>query len=306
MPVYAAYGLGIDSEIELPELLESGSGDDIVIRRGRVDRVPGTDPDSDDYVRIDGDTLIFHTPYGGFRISSAREITVDASPHGNPTALRLAILGRALGALLQWRGLFALHASAVARDGRAIAFAGQSGAGKSTTAGAHLAGGWQLVADDIVAVDLSERPPRVRPAFPQLKLWPDAADALGIAVEGLDRVHDRLEKRFVPVDADRLVPGALPLDAVYILGEGNRQGIELLGPQEALVELLRHSYAPRIMRALGRQGDHLMQCAHLATSAPTLRMTIDRHRISDSAIVELVEESRSALQKTFGLRGGSR
>jgi hypothetical protein len=269
MPRYAAYGLGIRSEIELPDLIEADAGDDIVIRRGDVPRPSSGDLLSDDYVRTDDETVVFHTSSGGFRLHAAREITVDASTDSSPTALRLAILGRCLGALLQWRGRFVLHASAVARDGRVVAFAGHSGAGKSTAAAALMAGGWDLVADDVVAIDLDVTPPRVLPAFPQVKLWPDSAIALGIELGAHERVHERLDKRMVAIDARRLVAAELPLGALFVLEEGPAQVLRLTAT-EAVIAVLRYSYAPRIMRALGRQGEHLAQCATLATSAPPI------------------------------------
>lgn len=45
-----------------------------------------------------------------------------------------------------------LHASAVARDGRALVLVGPSGAGKSTVAVHLIDRGWHLLADDLVAV----------------------------------------------------------------------------------------------------------------------------------------------------------
>src|SRR5688500_12575390 len=136
MPRYVAYGFGIDSEFELPELAGADASPDILITRGRIER-PADADGSDGYVRIDDETVVFETPHARFRIRSGRELTVDPAPGIPPASLRLAILGRAIGAMLQWQGLFVLHASAVARAGRAIAFAGDSGSGKSTTAAAH-------------------------------------------------------------------------------------------------------------------------------------------------------------------------
>jgi hypothetical protein len=292
MPLYSAYGLCIDSEIALPELPATEGTPDIVIRRGTV-RVPSdAASDSDDYVRVDDSTLVYRSPYGRFRLSSARELTVDASPGVSSTSLRLAILGRALGALLQWRGLFVLHASAIVRRGSIVAFAGESGVGKSTTALAHLARGARLVADDLVAIDLSADHPRVLPAFPQMKLWPDAAEAFGIDIVQHERVHERLEKRMIAVEP-RFVSGAADVLAeIFILAEGAPTRVEALDLQGALVELLRHSYAPRIMRALGLQGRHMEQCARLASMLPVRRLVVDRSR-SVEEIVDLIDGEAS-------------
>ena len=50
-------------------------------------------------------------------------------------------------------GLRAVQAVVVERGGRALAFVGRAGAGKSTLAAHLLAGGWRLVSDDVVFID---------------------------------------------------------------------------------------------------------------------------------------------------------
>ena len=51
------------------------------------------------------------------------------------------------------RGTHVLHASAVALAGRAVAFMGRSGVGKTTLAGRIVAHGARLMTDDVLAVD---------------------------------------------------------------------------------------------------------------------------------------------------------
>lgn len=290
---YSAFGLGIRSEVPLPELTEADSADDIVIRYGHVERPPDYDPSDDDYSVLAGDTVAFHIPQGGFRIRAASELTVDPSTASSPSAVRLAILGRALGAMLQWRGLFVLHASAVARDGRVIAFVGESGSGKSTTAATFMSNGYDLVADDLVAIDTSGSGLAVRPGYGQLKLWPDAAEAHGIEHGSLARVHERHEKRIVPLAAERMAAAAMALDSIYVLATGTPTRCEVLTPQKALVELLRHAYAPRIMRSLGRQGDHLSQSTRVAAGISTASLIIDRNSRKLFDVFDVVAAHRS-------------
>jgi hypothetical protein len=102
---------------------------------------------------------------------------VEPLPHVDEHVLRLYLLGPALGVLLQQRGLLVLHASAVAIGERVVAFVGESGWGKSTTAAALERRGHTVVADDVCALHLrGSEDPLVFPAIPRLKL--DAAPAL--------------------------------------------------------------------------------------------------------------------------------
>ena len=86
------------------------------------------------------------------------------------------LLGPIMGFVLRLRGVTCLHASAVALGGRAVAFIGPAGAGKSTTAAAFAGRGCPVLSDDIV--------PLTGPAFlahpgcPRLRLWPASIDVL--------------------------------------------------------------------------------------------------------------------------------
>ena len=55
--------------------------------------------------------------------------------------------------VLRLRGELVLHTSAVAWDGRAVTFTGQSGMGKTTMAAVACAGGAAIVTDDVLRVD---------------------------------------------------------------------------------------------------------------------------------------------------------
>ena len=72
-----------------------------------------------------------------------------------PEMLEILGSGLLVSVLLALRGEFALHASTVEVDGRAVAFIGESGMGKSTLAAMACATGAKLVTDDLLRLDLS-------------------------------------------------------------------------------------------------------------------------------------------------------
>jgi hypothetical protein len=181
-----------------------------------------------------------------------------------------------------------LHASAVALDGGAVAFLGGPGWGKSTLAAALYARGHGILADDVTAVDADAGSPMVFPGFPQLKLWPEAAAALGDAPETLPRIHPMLEKRARP--AGRGFPEApLPLRRIHVLARGPAHEIEPLRPQEALLELVRHSYCARLLQALDARR-HFLHCARLANCVPVCRLKGERSLSALPDLAHLVEE----------------
>jgi hypothetical protein len=99
------------------------------------------------------------TPDMARRRSVVRHVFIEA--------LGQAMLGLA-------RGYIALHAACVAKEGISVLLQARPGTGKSTLAYACARRGYQVVAEDVVQVDLGATPPRLW-GFPwRIHLLPDA------------------------------------------------------------------------------------------------------------------------------------
>ncbi|MDP9243029.1 MAG: serine kinase, partial [Actinomycetota bacterium] len=194
MTNYRTYGFCVASSFVLPELVRVQCAAEVPISRGTAGHVPNAAVSEDGHEVSEDDVRLSFEGVGAFRIRGGREIVVEPEPGVDEAIVRLSLLGPALAVLLHQRGFLVLHASCVAMDG-AVAFLGDSEWGKSTTAAALYRSGRPLVADDVVAVDLQSGSPMVRRAFPQLKLWPESVEALGIQARELRTIHPDLEKR---------------------------------------------------------------------------------------------------------------
>jgi hypothetical protein len=152
-----------------------------------------------------------------FLVRQGREIVIAPAVGSDEDAIRLFLLGSALGALLQQRGVLTLHGSAIAVDGGCIGFLGHSGVGKSTLAAALCRQGYRLVTDDIMAVSLT-RDARllVHPGYPQMKLWADMLRVFGEAPTPLRRIQPALDKHVWPA-AGAFETTPLPLRHLYVL-----------------------------------------------------------------------------------------
>jgi hypothetical protein len=223
------------------------------------------------------------------------EIVVEPAPDVDDRAIRLLVLGNGLGVILHQRGFLVLHGGAVAIDNSAVAFLGFSGAGKSTMAGALIDRGHALVADDVVAVDLTDTArPLVLPAFPQIKLHPVAAEALHSDSPSVP-LHPDTPKlgRRVATDFSQ---APLPLGAVYMLEESSRliePEIERLKPAQAMFGLIRHSYAAGLLAARGPSRTHFEQCASLVRHIPISRLGRALRLPELAGVARLVEQDRS-------------
>jgi hypothetical protein len=298
--LHLAYGLAIRSFLPLPELVPGGSGADVVVREGRVEAGSLAPLAAGRSFAVEGDSIRYAIDGAGrFLVRGGEEIVVEPAPGVEAAALRLILLGPVLALLLRQRGLLVLHASAVALAGRAVAFLGASGRGKSTTAGALLSRGHRLVADDVTAVLLDGDTPRALPGFPQLKLWPEAAESLEGALGPTRRLAAHLEKHASRVAAFDAAP--LPLERLYVLADGESHSIEPLSPQEAFLELVRHSYGARLLPALGAPR-HLLQCGRLLGRTAARRLAVERSLERLSALAQAIEADLLPAAGASGVR----
>jgi len=241
---------------------------DVAVRRGTVEREPDREEKREECRSLVTPSRAYYhfDALGTIEIRDGRDIVVDVYEEADARAVRSVIENLAMGALLHQRGQLVLHGSAVCIEGCAIALIGDKGWGKSTMAAALYRRGHTVLTDDVLALQLPDGgQPHVLPAFPQLKLWPDAVqNALGESAADLDRIHREGEKRV------RRLSGSVPtephpLTNVYVLGGASDLQIDPVAPQDAFKHLLRHTYAARILRHTNAESRHLRQITQLVS-----------------------------------------
>lgn len=243
--------------------------------------------------------------------------------------VELRFLGPVMAFWLELQGLPALHASAVVAGGRAVAFLSGNGGGKTSLAASAIQAGYPLLTDDVLAVEPPAEPPDrpflARPSYPQMRLWPRDAERFLGSAEGLERVHPRYAKLRVPVGEGGFGTfhhESAPLGAIYLVerpgtgtgaaggpgepGEPGGRGepaeppsrpiIEPLAPHRALIELVRHTFTPRLVEAAGLQPRRLEVLARLVERVPVRRLVVPsgprgREAALDAALAGVVRAS---------------
>lgn len=288
---YSGYGLNVEAAFPLPELPPSEGKADVLIRREDL----GTPPvrflrDGYYFGRTPDEIILAWGDLVAVSVRGGREMGYDSSPQAGEYWLRQCLLGPAFGVLLHQRGLLVLHASAVEMDGEAVIIMGQKGMGKSTTAAALHMRGHRLLADDIVALELSaaERP-RIRPGFRHVKLRQDAAEVVCLADREPLEPQLELEKHTWPVSSSTYQDDSVPLRQVYVLDDGETLRSDELSAVKAFAELVTHSYALRFIGRSGYTESHLAAIAGIVPLVTTCRLTrkASLDRLSD--LVDLIE-----------------
>ncbi|REJ78538.1 MAG: hypothetical protein DWQ47_03545 [Acidobacteria bacterium] len=279
---YLAYGVSIESEVELRELQPGPSGAaDARIRLGEVGEPlvarhiqasevferPGA------RVRVSDNAMnIVWDRVGKFLIHSGREVLIEPEAGCREDDLQPFVTGPVLSALLHQRGYCVLHASAVLLEGQVAVFLGAKGYGKSTIAAQLHERGHKLVSDDIVPVSVEEDRILTYPGFPRIKLSEEAIVALGRDPEEFPKVHRYVEKRSFN-NLETLPPGPLRLRGIFLLAEGDSVSIEPLSQAAAFMELATHSFLNRYLAAMNCLEKHFQQSQALVRSVPMFRLS---------------------------------
>ena len=163
------------------------------------------------------------------------------------------LLGPVMGFVLLLRGLVCLHASAIVVDGAAVAFVGPAGSGKSTTAAAFAARGFNVLAEDVVTLDDRGDTFLVRPAYPCIRLWPASAATLYGSRSALPPLTPNWDKCYLDLsqDAGRFESQPRRLAAIYLLDERSDDPrapfVEPLDRAEGMISLVANTYATKLL-----------------------------------------------------------
>ena len=292
---YAACGLTLacDTPVAgLPRADDAPADVDVWLHDGAPIPLPDASDDvwySSPYLDAASQPVLLATrnPHGGtwLRYSEGAVFRVDRGAHRvdawwTPplTAVDAAsyLVGPVLAFVLRLRDRVPLHASGVAIDGRAVLFAGDPGAGKSTTAAAFASLGFPVLSDDIVPLAPTSAGPLAWPGHPRVGLWDDSAAALFTGQAPLPPYSDSYTKRYLDLDGGRLrfQPTPLPLGAVFVFdSEEQTEGRALrpLGQCEALVTLVRHTYGSYLIDMFHR-GRELDVLAGVVRAVPVWRL----------------------------------
>lgn len=218
------------------------------------------------------------------------------------------LLGPVMGIVLRMKGTLCLHASAVEIDGKAVAFGGPMGVGKSTTAAIFAKNGHAVLADDIVPLKKSGMSFLAHPGYPFLNLMPDSMALVFQSRERTQSADAEIEKVQLSLDGKplRFQSQPLPTGAIYILEQSDYQSaapvITPTRPQEAFIALASETYANKILDSEMRTGEFRV-LGELANSVPVrrLRTCAGASKIQD--IYEMLcKDAAMAMQSQLNIR----
>jgi hypothetical protein len=210
-----------------------------------------------------------------FEIRDGRHIRVWPAAEATQKDIEIFLFGPAWATLCHQRGMLPLHASAIVTGAGITAFAGDSGAGKSTMAALLNSGGYELISDDILPVSFDhDSIPGAWPYLRRLKLHRDAIAELALTPTEVVSEHRDKHRYFVHPKHTGVAKWRR-LERLYVLGkEVTDSGvpIEQITGADAVGALINQTYHFNFIRGTQRFGEHLAFCTRLASKIPIYRL----------------------------------
>jgi hypothetical protein len=291
-------GLGVASAWRPPSFL--GDATEVsqsfsVIRTadaGGADRTSGSDVLLHQWRAVNDElTLTLIRTRHGFLLRFPRLMDFELSDDGEEISPHLdtvtppdtfwhLLLDQVLPRALSHRRRHVVHAGGVLRDEVAIAFVGDTGAGKSTLAGEFARAGEPLLSDDALVIAPVEGGHEVLPTYPSLRLCADSLAQLDLERDELFPMAHYSDKRRIKLPVRSATPPSArwPLAAIYHLEpvvDGTRTSISPITPREAVTVLLRNSFQLDVTDMAGTAW-LLDRCARLADQVPVFRLRYPR------------------------------
>jgi hypothetical protein len=290
---YICFGFSILSDLELPELVQNYSHNplvDITIQQGNLTQLWSWSNSKQCFV-IKEKRVLFKVPETGiFLIEDGKKIIFSPEKDADEGLIRLFILGTCMGAILMQREILPLHGSAITINGKAYAFVGESGTGKSTLAAAFMKEGFPMISDDVIAVSLTENyEPMVFPSYPQQKLWQDSLSKFEMELGNFKSLYARETKYSVPAHAN-FYNGKLPLGGIYELVKGEEENIKIqpIKGLERFHTLYRHTYRNLFLEPLGLIDWHFTTSTKLINQLPLYQIMRPTFGFTAPEIVSLI------------------
>lgn len=286
---YRAFGLTIQSEFELPELVAQKPAvlePDILIHCGAV-------PRNTPQITLDEEVALQH-PGAGFLIRHGSNVVAAVRPGTDPAVVRALLLGRVMGFVFRQRGWLPLHASGALVDNQCILFLGSVRAGKSTTAAAFHRQGHLVVTDDVAPVRIDKDGHCIlQSAWSYVRLHADSAAMLS------DRHYPAdLEGAKHRYTLDSREGGALyPVRCAYAIEFGDEIAAEPIDRIRAIPLLSRYCFVRHNQMSREALQNHVKNCSAVASRIPVRRLIRPRSLDALPDLVRFVQQDLAALPR---------
>lgn len=291
---YKVYGLIVESDIEIPELLSIDKNEnkvDIKIKKDIIPKDVIEKIPSYSWFKYDVDSMVFTVKnIGSFYIYDGKNIVVQPSENADNQGIKTFILGTSFGMILLQRNKVAIHGGAILIGENAIILTGQSGAGKSTLTNAFRQYEYPFMADDVSSTIELQDEIFIEPAYPQQKICRDAMEKMGYRIDDFKLIDEDREKYVIPTH-ESFVKEKRKLKAIFEIEpyDGEEVKIEEISGGEKMKTILRNIYRIEIIAPHGIPPAYFKKVINIAKNTLVFRIKRPKNQFSVDRQIELIE-----------------
>ena len=201
--------------------------------------------------RRDDEYLYIFPRHATYHITSERVISCLLHKGSTLQVLRHLLLNQIIPRYLASAGRLVVHASAVVlENGRAVAFLGNSGFGKSTLVSSFHRHGAQLINDDCILLECGDNGVTAIGGLVGIRLFPDSVNAVFDEAAGFTNYTPYTDKQqmFLQSEAGDKPPEPCVLDAMFLLNDPKEAAFDAVciapaSGSEAMMAMLRSAFS---------------------------------------------------------------
>lgn len=296
---YSVYGLTVQSEIQLLELMEydkpkGKTADVTIICKSMPEHIQKALEEG----KVDcfkKDQIWFSIKQvATYYIKDTNSIEFQPFPEADSQKIKSFLLGSAFGMLLIMRKSIAIHGGAVVINEKGIILTGDSGAGKSTLTAAFREKGYDFLADDVSVIgEYKDQASMIMPGYPQQKLCSDAVEKFKYSnINGIKKIDEDRDKYAIAIE-DKFRKTQAELKAIYELtvGEVERvQIIKIIGT-EKLKTIFNNIYRFGLVNYIGIDPKYFEKCLQLAKNIDMYKIIRPKEEYTIDQQIEIIESS---------------
>ncbi len=293
---YRVYDLNVESDIEMPELLEVDVNDkiDVVIKYGKVPENMINKILEGSWFHLEEKSFVFRVEnIAKYFVENGSEIIIEPYELANKDDVKTFTLGTSFGILIKQRNDIAIHGGTILIDNKAVILTGNTGAGKSTLTNAFRHNGYRFLCDDVSVLGNKKDSIFVMPAYPQQKLCKDAMDKMGYDTEKFKKIDDDRDKYCIPVH-DSFEKDPCKLSAICEIELTDKDDDveikEILG-QEKLFSVLKNIYRIELIRTMDMKKEYFSKCLEIAKNIRVFKVKRPKDKFTVNEQIRLIEQA---------------
>lgn len=286
-----AFGIIIESQIELPELFTTAAdmAPQVKISLGHVPKKLDNAITGNPWYEIaNGKFLLRVEGIADYYVTDGNAITIEPNEKATQEDIRVFLLNSVMAQLLHQRGLFLLHGSGAIIKNKAVLFLGSSSTGKTSITLDLYQRGYPLTGDELCAVTIENRKPKLLPGIPQLNVWEDTLVKSGEMTSEYQTIRNGINKYAVSVK-ENFCMDAAEISDIIILNNNNSQKLNLKQLQGAqkFKKIMLNAFRLNITEKSGPKESNYLHVIAIANHARISEHSFNHSLHAPSKLFEL-------------------